>query len=527
MNMKLLYPINLRLLVIIVTGIVVSSCAKKISPLYKYNTYLDDFENFVINDSIEFIHKTYGNIDFPRSKEALSIFIDSNFPGLNGVLLAANSRDTVDIKYAILINPSGKKKLRKGNYHLRDTVIDNNHYVFVSNRKWTLQGWDLKNPIIDAFYVGKDYQKYIPGLFDFQSSCSQTITFLRCLKGYGDYPNLDDSVESMKLQMQLTYASFLGENYLYDQLLKKYNSKKDLSKEVSELRINGVSGWSEISDRIIELSKEKQIIMFSENHFKPQHRKTVTALLPELRKQGYSYLALEALSNGSDSLLNKGSEVLNTMGFYTREQNFVELLETAQNLGFTIVSYDEFIKERELAQAKNLLAKTLQHDPKAKIVVLAGFGHINEGPNKSGNQMMAGYLKSISGIDPITISQTVFSKHSVKGLSEILFTESEYIPTEYRKKTDFTLIHPDGLGTPKNQKVNFSYKNPNDFDIQLGIYRTEDLEHAFSYAKMPPIRSVLVPSNGMIEIYLKTGETYKYYVLDEKSLKRDEGDIQL
>ncbi len=74
--------------------------------------------------------------------------------------------------------------------------------------------------------------------------------------------------------------------------------------------------------------------MFNENHFKRLHRKTVTRLLPELRNQGFKYLALEAPSISSDSLLNAGSKVMNTMGFYTCEQNWVELLETAQDLGF-------------------------------------------------------------------------------------------------------------------------------------------------------------------------------------------------
>ena len=513
---------------LVVLLILLSSCSKKISPSFKYNAYLDDFHNFVINDSLRFIHKTYGNMDFPKSKKDLLSFLESNFPKANGVLLGADSKDTSNIKYAILLNPINKKELLKSDYYTRDTLMNGNDYVFISNQKWTLQGWDLENSFIDAFYVGEDYQKEIPGVFDFQDYCSQSITFLSCLKGYLDYPNLDETTNIFKFQFALTYSSFLGDNYKYDSLLKKYNSKEDLSDLAKRLQKTGVSGWANIKRDILNLSKDSQILMFSENHFKPLHRKTITSLLQELKKQGYNYLALEALAMGSDSLLNKGSNVLTSMGFYTREQNYVELIETAQNLGFTFVSYDDFAKDRELSQATNIFNKTIKKDPNAKVIVLAGFGHIYEGPISNGNQMMSGHLKSISGIDPLTISQTIFPKHNFKNLNKSLLLKTEEIPLEYRKKTDFVLIYPEYFETMVDQQsANFSYKNTNNFDIQLDFYRSEDLEHDYSHVKMPPIKSILVPSNKMIEIHLKPGNKYKYFVKDQKSITHDKGSLDL
>jgi hypothetical protein len=86
-------------------------------------------------------------------------------------------------------------------------------------------------------------------------------------------------------------------------------------------------------------------------------------------------------------------------------------------LGFKLVSYEstdttEYQGEseyyldniREVNQAKNL-NNILKNDPKAKILVHAGHGHIWE---KGGNIIfMAEYFKILSGIDPITINQSI------------------------------------------------------------------------------------------------------------------------
>ena len=503
------------------------SCSRKISPLNSYNLYLDDFNNYVINDSLKFIHKTYGNIEFPKTKKKLSSLLNESFPEANGVLIGAQSLDSTNIKYAILINPKKKELLTKNSYFTRDTIIGESHYLFISNNKWALQGWELKNAFIDAFYIGDSYREKIPGIFDFQNSCSQSSTFLRCLKGYLDFPNYDKPTNDIKLQLALTYSSFLGQNYIYNELLRKYNSKEDLSKEIEGLKKIGIEGWTNAQKKILDLSNDNQVLMFSENHFKPQHRKTITYLLPKLKEQGFKYLALEALSPEADSLLNTGARVLNSTGFYTREQNYVELLETAQNEGFILISYDDFTSNRELKQAQNIFDKTLKMDPNSKIVVLAGFGHINESIDSKGNYLMAGHFKKISGIDPLTISQTTFSKHSFDKLYTSLLVECKDLPYEDKKKTDFALIQSKNFGIESTQNANFKYHNEHDFDTQLDIYRLEDLEHKYSHVKMPPLRSILVPKGEKVGLHLATGKTYKYFVSNKKAIMVDEGDIKL
>jgi hypothetical protein len=71
---------------------------------------------------------------------------------------------------------------------------------------------------------------------------------------------------------------------------------------------------------------------------------------------------------------------------------------------------------REQAQAE-ALAEILRRDPQVRLLVYVGFSHAAEAPVASAegeDEWMASRLKRISGIDPLTIDQTVIDETSAR-----------------------------------------------------------------------------------------------------------------
>ena len=160
---------------------------------------------------------------------------------------------------------------------------------------------------------------------------------------------------------------------------------------------------------ILAQSQQRQLVLFNEEHTQPRGRWLVGSLLPALYQQGFRYLALEALEAADSAGVRQRGYPLASSGFYTNEPHFGNLIRRARQLGFRVVGYDAFTSDRERDEARNLLASTLQVDAKARVVVLAGHGHISE-DDKGPDKRMAQYLHELSGLDPLTIDQTQASQ---------------------------------------------------------------------------------------------------------------------
>lgn len=164
---------------------------------------------------------------------------------------------------------------------------------------------------------------------------------------------------------------------------------------------------------IISNAPHYRVIMINESHAKPVHRAFTYSLLEDLYREGYRYLAMEALNNYS----NKCLDSLNVFtGYYTFEPVAGELIRKALRLGYKLISYEDTlglqhsISQRDSVQAENIYT-VIKNDPAAKILVHAGYSHISE--KKIGNYMpMAMWFKKLSGIDPFTIDQTGMTEGS-------------------------------------------------------------------------------------------------------------------
>jgi hypothetical protein len=267
-------------------------------------------------------------------------------------------------------------------------------------------------------------------LHAFPQKAEDSFTIGSKLVAAGNYLGARDTVRKIKVGYDLAhklqsgtapptfddqalafFESLVGNTYTLNWKMSKVRAKK--GEQVN---------FTPAVEYIIHACKESQVVMINEDHNTPKHRILTYNLLEDFYRLGYRYLAVEALENDS-SCINLGYPQIKS-GFYMAEPNMGNLLKKAIRLGFTVVSYEskdstKYSGEsesyldniREVNQAKNL-NNILEKDPKAKIIVHAGHGHIWE---KGGDIIfMAEYFKILSGINPMTINQSINSMDEFK-----------------------------------------------------------------------------------------------------------------
>lgn len=199
-------------------------------------------------------------------------------------------------------------------------------------------------------------------------------------------------------------------------------------------------------DEIVARAAKTRITILNEHHMQPRSRAFAYQVARRLRPLGYDVLAAETFANNPDprwaerpmiKLLADGHATQET-GFYTADPVFAGFVRGALALGYRPANYettnygvtgdaDERIAAREQDQADNLV-KVLARYPNSKILVYVGFGHAAEEParvQKGKALWMAARLKRQTGIDPLTIDQTVFVAGSVRKPADPLLALAE------------------------------------------------------------------------------------------------------
>ncbi len=196
---------------------------------------------------------------------------------------------------------------------------------------------------------------------------------------------------------------------------------------------------------LTELSKTRQVLFINEAHHVPQHRVFTLQLLESLYKNGFRYFSAETLSSYDESALNQRKFPKRQTGYYIVEPLYADIIRQALKIGFKVVAYEhegncDYIQtpdkcqdERERGQAQNLVDKILKHDPHAKMIVHAGYGHIDETGGSSSFPWvpMAKYFKDFSGIDPLTIDQVDMTEHVNQKLEKGQYkaVQTHFLPT--------------------------------------------------------------------------------------------------
>ncbi len=241
-------------------------------------------------------------------------------------------------------------------------------------------------------------------------------------------------------------------------------------------------------EAVLQLADKHQVIMINEAHHVPLHRAFAIQLLAGLYRKGFRYLAAESLSPADTKLEECGYLKLEPREDIP-EPFFAELVRTALRLGYHVVPFEieksqrkvgkpglpigapqwvEFQNEREEVQARNIKERILAKDPAAKILVYAGYNHIAKRAWPFGNdatkasQNMASAFKSLTGIDPLSVDQTMMMEHDISTVESPNYklaiqlglvkerpvvlrertTNAYFVPAIRRDSYDLVVMHP-------------------------------------------------------------------------------------
>lgn len=218
-------------------------------------------------------------------------------------------------------------------------------------------------------------------------------------------------------QLQAQRASLVGD---YDYAHANYFGgirKLDAAK-------SGIVRLEPALPALASLVEGRNVVMLNESHGFSNQRAANFMVVRELRRLGFTHLALEALSYERTTddacrssvlrdagLQARGYPIENT-GFYLDDPIYAELVRMAIEAGYELVAYDHSFPDprspqREQEQARNI-ACVLEESPEARIVVLGGGYHINKAPIDSmPGGMMGLRLAAMLPVEPLAITNGV------------------------------------------------------------------------------------------------------------------------
>ena len=218
----------------------------------------------------------------------------------------------------------------------------------------------------------------------------------------------DEQARNMASQMLSTHLSFLGRPL---DALRAFPYRRSSEPDSA---LPTPSRWMAVpaSEWIAAQADAYRVVLVNEAHHVPQTRVLTVSLLQRLRAKGYTHLAVEALVNDGSDPMPKGYPERRT-GIYTREPVFGELLREARRLGYALLPYEpnhegeQTQQQRETGQA-SAIADLLSNEPRAKVLVHAGYAHIGESQESLPDDAkpMAMELARMTGLPLLTIDQT-------------------------------------------------------------------------------------------------------------------------
>ncbi|WP_313912969.1 hypothetical protein [Tahibacter sp.] len=209
------------------------------------------------------------------------------------------------------------------------------------------------------------------------------------------------------------HQSYLG---LHDDAMQSFSIQQGGDKQDAPSPLDG-DAWriEPAADTIARLAADQRAVFFNEAHNAAITRTLTVAMLPRLKELGFTHFAAETLYETDTNLAGRGYPNEDS-GFYTQEPVYAEMVRTALRLGFTVVAYEaasEAVGDaREKEQARNLYNRVFKDDPKARVVVNAGYAHIVESGKYLGGASMAQHFRKIAHIDPLTVEQTMLIPHT-------------------------------------------------------------------------------------------------------------------
>ncbi len=208
------------------------------------------------------------------------------------------------------------------------------------------------------------------------------------------------------------YQTFIG---AYPDAAASFSIKQPLEKDDHPAPLAD-GGWQArpALEAIPALARDYRLVYLNEAHNIPLTRTLTVQLLSRLRQEGFNYFAVETVYQTDTKLQSRGYPTSDS-GFYTEEPISAEMVRTALKLGFKVIGYEALSDAtgdaRETEQARNLYRATFAKDPQARVVVEAGYAHIQKSGLFLGGSSMAQHLYKLSRIDGLSVEQTMLIPH--------------------------------------------------------------------------------------------------------------------
>ena len=229
---------------------------------------------------------------------------------------------------------------------------------------------------------------------------------------------------------------------------------------------------------IVEAASKRQIVILNESHHVPMHRAFAAALARELRKIGFDTLAVETFGATPDAW----PYIHEQTGYYSNEPVFGHFLREA--------------RLRELEQAENIQSTIFASRPNARVFIYVGYSHSVEAPiaNKREDDVrMASHVRRITGIDPLTIDQTIMYAHASPGAEQASYQQAQ---AKSDSQFPFVLLAPGG-----QHEVFGEYRNGMDMQVIHPRYADSASGRPGWYAMLPQLQPHTIPAS----LYPATG----------------------
>ncbi|MGH8211678.1 MAG: hypothetical protein ACREPP_00445 [Rhodanobacteraceae bacterium] len=253
------------------------------------------------------------------------------------------------------------------------------------------------------------------------------------------------------------YQTFIGD---YSDALQSFSIKEQPLADDAPLPM-GQPGWHPVLARgyIPALAKSYKVVLLNEAHNVPLTRSLTVQLLKTLRAEGFNTFAAETLYRTDTDMQKRGYPTAQS-GFYTREPVYAEMVREALKLGYKVVAYeadDQYQGDEREAQQARHLAKLFKDDPATRLVVNAGYAHIQKEGKFLGAQSMAEHFMDDTGMQPLSVEQTMLISHDGSALDHpyyravvqsldpsrpIVFVNTEGKPWSLRPGYDVSVFFP-------------------------------------------------------------------------------------
>ncbi len=225
--------------------------------------------------------------------------------------------------------------------------------------------------------------------------------------------------------------------------------------------------------------KEKQVVIFGENHYDPRSRRVINTTLDRLKDAGFKDIFFEALQQRQEVNINR--YLRQDDGFYTNENEMAGLVRKAIRLGFRIHAYDEhyqfcdtcttqldFWTFREQSGMNNIQDTILKYDIE-KFVVVSGYGHANKMVSKNGYRPLGNLLVGIYGEENVG-SVKIFTQEQLNPGANISYVAKTCQSNRY----DYEIVI-----------------NPDFYPIESNKYKQRGYEKLLNIKKYKPNKNVV------------------------------------